>query len=48
VQTPLTAFLAFLFLGEPVNTAQVAGGVLVLVGVWIVNRYSRRQTILAD
>jgi drug/metabolite transporter (DMT)-like permease len=48
VQSPLTAFLAFLFLGEPVNAAQVAGGVLVLAGVWIVNRYSRRQTILAE
>jgi drug/metabolite transporter (DMT)-like permease len=48
VQTPLTAFLAFLFLGEPVNAAQVTGGALVLAGVWIVNRYSRRQTILAE
>jgi drug/metabolite transporter (DMT)-like permease len=48
VQAPLTAFLAFLFLGEPVNAAQVAGGALVLAGVWIVNRYSRRQTILAE
>jgi len=48
VQTPLTAFLAFLFLDEPVSAPQVAGGALVLLGVWIVNRYSRRQTILAE
>jgi drug/metabolite transporter (DMT)-like permease len=48
VQTPLTAFLAFLFLGEPVEMPQVAGGALVLLGVWIVNRYSRRQTLLAE
>jgi len=48
VQAPLTAFLAFLFLGEKVTGAQVVGGVLVLLGVWIVNRYGRRQTLLAD
>jgi drug/metabolite transporter (DMT)-like permease len=48
VQTPLTAFLAFLLLGEPVNMAQVVGGALVLLGVWVVNRYSQRETVLAD
>ncbi len=47
VQAPLTAILAILFLGEPVTMPQVGGGVLVLLGVWIVNRYSRRQTITA-
>jgi drug/metabolite transporter (DMT)-like permease len=48
VQAPLTGFLAYLFLREPVTAAQVAGGILVLLGVWIVNRYSRRPTILAE
>jgi hypothetical protein len=49
VHTPLTAFLAFLLLGEPVNAAQMAGGALVvLLGVWIVNPYSRGETVLAD
>jgi drug/metabolite transporter (DMT)-like permease len=48
VQAPLTALLAFLCLGEPVTLPQAGGGILVLLGVWIVNRYSKRQTILAE
>ncbi len=37
-QLPLTAVLAALFLHEPVTTLQVAGGALVLAGVYVVNR----------
>lgn len=37
-QLPLTAVLAALFLHEPVTTAQFTGGVLVLAGVYVVNR----------
>jgi drug/metabolite transporter (DMT)-like permease len=48
LQAPLTALLAYIFLSEPVSRAQLAGGVLILLGVWIVNRYSRRQMILAE
>jgi drug/metabolite transporter (DMT)-like permease len=48
LQAPLTAVLAFFFLGEPVTGPQVLGGILVLLGVWIVNRYSQRQTMLAE
>jgi drug/metabolite transporter (DMT)-like permease len=48
VQCPLAALLAYLILSEPLTAAQAAGGVLVLAGVWIVNRYSRHQTILAE
>ncbi len=48
VQAPLTALLAFLLLGERVGWAQVAGGALVLLGVWIVNRYSHKQTMLTE
>jgi drug/metabolite transporter (DMT)-like permease len=48
VQCPLTALLAYWILSEPLTEAQVAGGILVLAGVWLVNRFSRRQTILAE
>jgi drug/metabolite transporter (DMT)-like permease len=37
-QLPLTALLAMLFLREPITAAQAAGGMLVLAGVWVVNR----------
>lgn len=37
-QLPLTAVLATLFLQEPITAAQAAGGMLVLAGVWVVNR----------
>jgi drug/metabolite transporter (DMT)-like permease len=48
VQAPLTALLAFLLLREPLTWAQAAGGALVLLGVWIVNRDSRGQMMLAE
>jgi drug/metabolite transporter (DMT)-like permease len=48
VQAPLTALFAFLLLREPITPAQAIGGMLVLSGIWIVNRYSRRQMILAE
>jgi drug/metabolite transporter (DMT)-like permease len=37
-QLPLTALLAALLLHEPITRAQVVGGALVLVGVYVVNR----------
>lgn len=37
-QVPLTALLAIPLLGEPLHTAQIAGGALVLAGIYIVNR----------
>ena len=37
-QLPLTALLAALLLDEPITKAQIAGGVLVLAGVYLVNR----------
>jgi drug/metabolite transporter (DMT)-like permease len=37
-QLPLTAFLAAVLLHEPVTGAQVIGGTLVLLGVYVVNR----------
>lgn len=36
-QLPLTALLAALLLKEPITGAQVAGGLLVLAGVYVVN-----------
>jgi drug/metabolite transporter (DMT)-like permease len=35
---PLTALLALILFGERMTLLQVAGGVLVLVGVWMANR----------
>jgi drug/metabolite transporter (DMT)-like permease len=35
---PCTAFLAWLFLGEPLTPLQIAGGAVVLVGIAVVNR----------
>ncbi len=40
-QVPLTALLAVPLLGEPISRAQVAGGVLVLAGIYVVNRPPR-------
>jgi len=40
-QGPLTALLAALLLAEPLSTAQIVGGTLVLVGVGLANRLSR-------
>jgi drug/metabolite transporter (DMT)-like permease len=37
-QVPLTALLAVPTLGEPISPAQIAGGVLVLAGIYVVNR----------
>ena len=37
-QVPLTALLAVLVFGEPISGAQIAGGVLVLAGIYVVNR----------
>jgi len=40
-QGPLTALLAAAFLGEPLTTAQMIGGTLVLLGIFLANRRSR-------
>lgn len=40
-QGPLTALLAALLLAEPLSTAQIVGGILVLAGVGLANRLSR-------
>ncbi len=40
-QVPLTALLAVPLVGEPISRAQVAGGVLVLAGIYVVNRPTR-------
>jgi drug/metabolite transporter (DMT)-like permease len=37
-QVPCTAFLAWLLLGEPLTPLQIAGGGVVLVGIYVVNR----------
>lgn len=37
-QVPLTALLAFAFLGEAITPGQLAGGALVLLGIYIVGR----------
>jgi drug/metabolite transporter (DMT)-like permease len=37
-QVPCTAFLAWLLLGEPLTPLQIAGGAIVLVGIFVVNR----------
>jgi drug/metabolite transporter (DMT)-like permease len=37
-QVPCTAFLAWLLLHEPLTGLQIAGGAVVLVGIFIVNR----------
>ena len=42
-QGPLTALLAALLLGEPLTGYQIAGGVLVLVGVGLANRLSKPE-----
>jgi drug/metabolite transporter (DMT)-like permease len=43
-QVPCTAALAWLLLGEPLTAMQVAGGAVVLAGIFVVNR----QTETAD
>src|SRR5262249_40382670 len=42
-QGPLTALLAALLLGEPLTGAQIAGGLLVLLGIGLANRRNRPQ-----
>jgi drug/metabolite transporter (DMT)-like permease len=37
-QVPCTACLAWLLLGEPLTPRQLAGGGIVLVGIYVVNR----------
>ena len=37
-QVPLTALLAAAFLGEPLSTAQLAGGAVVLTGIYVVTK----------
>lgn len=37
-QAPLTALLAIPLLGEPLFVTQVIGGILVLTGIYVVNR----------
>jgi drug/metabolite transporter (DMT)-like permease len=39
-QTPLTAILAVFLLGEPITAIQLTGGALLLLGIWVVNRYA--------
>ncbi len=43
-QVPLTAVLFVPLLGEPLSSAQVGGGLLVLAGIYVVNRAPRRGT----
>jgi drug/metabolite transporter (DMT)-like permease len=40
-QVPCTAALAWLFLGEPLTAVQMAGGAVVLAGIYVVNRDDR-------
>jgi drug/metabolite transporter (DMT)-like permease len=37
-QVPLSALLAALFLGEPLSSTQIAGGLVVLAGIYVVTR----------
>ena len=37
-QVPLSAVLAAIFLGEPLSSAQVIGGIVVLAGIYVVTR----------
>ena len=42
-QGPLTAVMAAFLLSEPLSTAQIFGGTLVLVGIFLANRKSRPE-----
>jgi drug/metabolite transporter (DMT)-like permease len=44
-QIPLTALLAVPLLGEPVSRAQLAGGLLVLTGIYVVSRPQGARTL---
>ena len=37
-QVPGTAILAMLLLGEPLSVAQIGGGIVILLGIYVVNR----------
>ena len=37
-QVPCTALLAWLLLGEPLTAMQIAGGAVVLAGIYVVNQ----------
>lgn len=43
-QVPLSALLFGPLLGEPLSTLQGGGGLLVLAGIYVVNRAPRRGT----
>ncbi len=45
---PLTALLALTIFAERMSRLQVAGGVLVLVGVWMANRVQRPANPVAS
>lgn len=45
---PVTAFLAVMFLGEPLTPAQIIGGTLVLAGIFAVNRRTAAATRVAQ
>lgn len=43
-QVPCTAVLAMLLLGEPLTAVQLAGGVVVLAGIYVVNAFDTRPS----
>ena len=43
-QVPLAALLFVPVLGEPLTATQAGGGLLVLAGIYVVNRAPRRGT----
>jgi drug/metabolite transporter (DMT)-like permease len=47
-QAPITAALAVPLLGERLTALQCAGGVLVLAGIYVVNRTPRSPTLVAE
>jgi hypothetical protein len=42
---PVTALLDVVFLGEPLQLAQIIGGTLVLAGIFVVNRRTAGNTL---
>lgn len=47
-QAPITALLAVPLLGEPLTAFQLFGGVLVLAGIYVVNRTPRARVVEAE
>jgi drug/metabolite transporter (DMT)-like permease len=43
-QVPLTALLAAAMLGEPLSSAQIAGGLVVLSGIYVVSKPEPRES----